>query len=248
MKMKKNKIVIFGAIAIAILIASGNNTIAVTQTQYNELQQGFISISQQDYEQILYDLMSTNTIAQVKQEIYEPLGEDLEYYDEIMLDVDAFFNVLTSIGVTDDMTLLAADSIIEDNWDIIENAMFQRVLKVNKYCSIYIEAMPFSNSWARPRMTFFRPACRCIWNVDPVVSSYVYINGRRGLQETENTRQRGIFIGFGGRSESTFRGHVTITGLGWISISDVDFVDSVELSSQQYLSGGTTNNYPNSNN
>jgi len=231
MEIGKKSIIAFGAVAIALLMASNSNTLATTQS--NELNQEPDSIYFEDMEQEMYEYMNDNTIGQVKQAVYEPLEGNPEGYSEIMEGADAFFDVLPEIGVTDDMTILEADPIIEDNWDTIEASIAGRALKVNKWCSINIIALPFSNSWARPRMLFFRPALRCIWNINPAVGCSVYINGRRGLQESEDIIQRGLFIPFAGRSEATFRGHVTITGLAWISISDVPFTGDGEPSGQQ---------------
>lgn len=231
MKGGKKNIVVFGAVAIALLVASSSNTLAIMQS--NEFDQEPYSLYFEDMEEELYDYMNDNTIGQVKQAVYESLEGDPEGYSEIMEGADAFFDVLPIIGVTDDMTILEADSIVEDNWDVIEDSIAGRALKVNKWCSVNVIGYPFSNSWARPRMLFFRPALRCIWNIDPAAGCSVTINGRRGLQNSEDTTQRGLFIPFAGRSESTFRGHVTITGFTWISISDAPFTGDGEYSCQQ---------------
>jgi len=127
----KKSIIIFEAIAIALLMASSSNTLAITQS--NEFDRESNSPYFENMEQELYDYMNDNTIGQVKQAVYESIEGDPEGYSEIMEGADAFFDALLEIGVTDDMTILEADSIIEDNWDTIEAAIGGRALKVNKW-------------------------------------------------------------------------------------------------------------------
>jgi len=240
---KKN--IIFGAVTIALLIASSYNAIAVMQS--NELEEEFVNMSLEDIELIFDEFMNTKTIGEIKQEALAPIEDGLTGYDELMEATEDFFNYLPEIGITDDMSLKVADAIIEENWETIEEVVLRGPLKLNRRCSVRINALPTSESHARPRMLFCRPAVRCIWTVDPVVGCNVHIDGIKGLQEINNTFQRGIFLGYAGWCESTFRGDVKVLGLGWLSLSDVKFKDSVEYGSQQGNMQSTPQSTPQSN-
>jgi len=227
--MRRKMKFLFGSILVILLLLN-NNTIAMTQTdeisQTIESDNTYSEKTQTHMDNIIMELikqilMRKQTIGSVKQMAYDSL--DLKKDPDLEAKVDTFFNILTDLGVTDDMSILEADKIIDENWELIQSS----VTGLNRFCNAYIGSAALSNSYVVPSFRLFGGGLRCRWHIDNRIGCSAEISGTAGLQKSKDKDQSGIFLLFLGSSMAVIGGFGDITvrcHLAWISISDVPFV------------------------
>ena len=223
--MKKRRVLkktmfVFGAAAIALIMVSSATATGINTQNVEQIPKVASEPQNQDINDLLskFGLNTESTIKEFKRILHKSVLKNPLGSTKLLRDLNTLSNTLEQIGVTDDMTIAEAITVIKNNPEPLQER------NINMFCTISVFGMGVTIPINRDLVPI---ALRGGWEIyytnDP--RTHAEIIGSSGRQYTENVCG-GRFYFFNGRISclGVMPPRAQVNGEALVCISDVPFV------------------------